>query len=120
VAVAGLVAGDELVEVRARRPPRLEGEVLVGAEVVQGSRPFAPRIPDNRQVDRRDERRAGMSRVGTADDGSFDREFWGRVPPAERLALVWDMALESLEWRGQSASQSRLQRSVCRVERGAR
>jgi hypothetical protein len=63
-----------------------------------------------------------MSRVGTvqAEDGSFDREFWARIPPAERLVLVWDMALESLEWRGQSASQSRLQRSVCRVERGQR
>jgi len=63
-----------------------------------------------------------MSRVGTVHDadGSFDREFWARIPPAERLSLVWDMALEALEWRGQSADQSRLQRSVCRLERGKR
>jgi len=61
-----------------------------------------------------------MSRVGTlhGDDGTFDREFWGRITPAERLALVWDMALEAQEWRGQGAGQSRLQRSVCRLERG--
>jgi hypothetical protein len=61
-----------------------------------------------------------MSRVVTlhGDDGAFDREFWGGIPPAERLALVWDMALEAQEWRGERAGQSRLQRSVCRVERG--
>jgi hypothetical protein len=52
------------------------------------------------------------------DDGEFDRELWSRIPPAERLALVWDMALESLEWRGERARYSRLQKSVCRVERG--
>jgi hypothetical protein len=63
-----------------------------------------------------------MTRVGTVHggDGSFDREFWASVPPAERLALVWDMALEAIEWRGQGAGQSRLQRSVCCLERGRR
>jgi hypothetical protein len=71
-------------------------------------------------MDRRQQRSAGVSRVGTlhGDDGSFDRDFWARIPPAERLALVWDMALEAQEWRGQGAGQSRLQRSVCRLERG--
>ena len=61
-----------------------------------------------------------MSRIATlhGDDGAFDREFWATVPPAERLALVWDMVLEAQEWRGESAGQSRLQRSVCRIERG--
>ena len=61
-----------------------------------------------------------MSRVVTlhGDDGAFDRKFWGGIPPAERLALVWDMALEAQEWRGEGASQSGLQRSVCRLERG--
>ena len=73
-------------------------------------------------MDRREERRAGMSRLGIVrdEDGSFDREFWARVPPAERLALVWDMALEAQEWRGEGGGQSRLQRSVCRLERGGR
>jgi len=54
------------------------------------------------------------------DDGAFDRDFWSRIPAAERLALVWDMALDALEWRGERGGQSRLQRSVCRVERGRR
>jgi hypothetical protein len=60
-----------------------------------------------------------MSRVGTlhGDDGSFDREFWTHVAPAKRLALVWDVALDALEWRGQGAGGSRLQGSVCRLER---
>jgi hypothetical protein len=73
-------------------------------------------------MDRREQRSAGMSRVGTVhgDNGSFDREFWARIPPAERMALVWDMALEALEWRGQGGCQSGLQRSVCRLERGRR
>jgi hypothetical protein len=73
-------------------------------------------------MDRREQRAAGMSRVATVhdDDGSFDRQFWARIPAAERLALVWDMALESLEWRRQSAGEHRLQRSVCRLERGRR
>ena len=64
-------------------------------------------------MDRREERRAGMSRLGTLqdEDGSFDREFWARILPAERLALVWDMALEAQEWRREGAGQSRLQRS---------
>jgi hypothetical protein len=71
-------------------------------------------------MNRRQERGTGTSRVVTlhGDDGSFDREFWARIPPAERLALVWDMALDAQEWRGQSAGQSRLQRRVCRLERG--
>jgi hypothetical protein len=73
-------------------------------------------------MDRREQRSLGMSRVGTlhGDDGSFDRQFWARVAPAERLALVWDMALEAQHWRGQGGDQSRLQRSVCRLERGGR
>ena len=52
------------------------------------------------------------------DDGSFDREFWSRVPAAERMQMAWGMALESLQWRGDRARQPRLQRSVCRIQRG--
>lgn len=51
------------------------------------------------------------------DDGSFDRAFWKNIPPAERLAMVWDMVLEFQEWRKSDGDQSRLQRSVCRIER---
>jgi hypothetical protein len=70
-------------------------------------------------MDRREERQAGTSRlVGLHDDdGSFDRAFWSNVPPEERLALVWDLAVEYMEWRGDPGAQQGLQRSVCRVER---
>ena len=70
-------------------------------------------------MNRREQRNKGMMRVVGLhdDDGAFDREFWKRVPPAERLELVWGMTLEFLEWRGLNGGQSRLQRSVCRVER---
>jgi len=69
-------------------------------------------------MDRRQERGRGMMRaVGLHDDdGSFDRDFWASVPSEQRLELVWDMVLEFREWAS-DGSQSRLQRSVCRVER---
>ena len=52
------------------------------------------------------------------DDGSFDREFWRQIPPADRMAMVWDMVLEVLEWQGKlDGGEPRLQRSVCRLER---
>jgi hypothetical protein len=51
------------------------------------------------------------------DDGAFDRAFWARVPPSERLEMTWELALEYLAWRSPDAGESRLQRSVCRVER---
>ena len=71
-------------------------------------------------MSRREERQRGSARLVPlhADDGSFDREFWATVPPAARLELVWDMVLEFLSWRGLDGDQSRLQRSVCRIERG--
>src|SRR3990167_5885486 len=43
VPVLRVVAGDELVEVRARHAPRLEGEVLVRAQVVDPELP-RPRL----------------------------------------------------------------------------
>jgi hypothetical protein len=73
-------------------------------------------------MDRREERRLGVSRVTRQgqDDGSFDRVFWRAIPPAQRLEMVWDMVLESLAWRGDDGGEPRLQRSVCRVERRGR
>jgi uncharacterized protein with von Willebrand factor type A (vWA) domain len=72
-------------------------------------------------MDRREEREAGVSRVIKLhdDDGSFDAAFWARFTPAQRVELVWDMALEAQELRGKGGSQSRLQRSVCRLERSS-
>lgn len=69
-------------------------------------------------MSRRDERKRGTARLIRLreDDGAFDREFWATVPPPTRLELVWDMALEYLSWRGLDGDQSRLQRSICRIE----
>jgi hypothetical protein len=64
-------------------------------------------------------RRLGTSRVVGIhdDDGAFDRTFWSADPPHQRLEILWDMTLEYLALQGQRGDQSRLQRSVCRVER---
>jgi hypothetical protein len=73
-------------------------------------------------MDRREERRRGTARVVGLhdDDGSFDSQFWRGIPPAERLALVWSLVLEAGQWKGELGGQPRLQRSVCRIERGRR
>jgi hypothetical protein len=55
--------------------------------------------------------------LGDPEAERFDREFWARVEPADRLALVWEMTLDYLAWRDPDAPEPRLQRSVCRVER---
>lgn len=72
-------------------------------------------------VSRAEERRQGRVRlIGLGeDDGAFDREFWRAVPPARRLEQVWEMVEQYQAWRG-DARQSRLQRSVLRVERRGR
>lgn len=54
---------------------------------------------------------------GSPSEAEFDREFWARVEPADRLAMVWELTLEYLAWRQPDAPEPRLQRSVCRVER---
>ena len=70
-------------------------------------------------MSRRDERMAGSARLlRQPDDGSFDREFWRSIPPHRRVELMWDMVLEAGAWRGVTDGEPRLQRSVCRVERG--
>ena len=69
--------------------------------------------------ERRAERLRGMSRVlREPDDGSFDRAFWRTIAPADRFALVWDMVLEARVLKGSPDGEPRLQRSVCRVQRG--
>jgi hypothetical protein len=54
------------------------------------------------------------------NDGQFDREFWQSVPRGERVAALWQMVQDWAEWRGVPTDELRLQRSVCRVERGRR
>lgn len=75
--------------------------------------------------ERRQKAMTRLSRIED-DDGSFDREFWARIDPSERMALVWATVLEMEALRdpardrsGERVSdQPRLQRSVCRVIRG--
>ena len=69
--------------------------------------------------ERREERMRGTSRLIRLheDEGAFDRAFWRSIPPARRLEMVWDMVVESVAWRGSDGSQSRLQRSIFRIER---
>jgi hypothetical protein len=57
-------------------------------------------------------------RKGTlADNDRMSAEFWAKVPPHKRLALVWDMVLEFRAWRTPDAGELRFQRSVLRIER---
>lgn len=71
-------------------------------------------------VDRRDERLQGTSRLIRLheDDGAFDRAFWAAMSPAERVEAAWDMVVEYLAWKTPDVGEPRLQRSVCRLERG--
>lgn len=73
-------------------------------------------MPDGSQI----RNRVVMARVlrpGEQDDGSFDLEFWRRVGAEGRFAAAWDMVSEAAAMRGEDARQSRLQRSLLRVER---
>ena len=51
------------------------------------------------------------------DERAADREFWQRMTPDERVAVLWDMVLEARAWQGGHGDQPRLQRSVVRVQR---
>jgi hypothetical protein len=55
-----------------------------------------------------------------AGDASFDREFWGAIPPGSRVAALWEMVEEWADWRGIDRDELRLQRSAGRVERHGR
>lgn len=71
-------------------------------------------------MDRREERQRGTARlVGLhEDDGSFDRDFWAAIEPSKRVEAVWDMVLDYLAWKTPDVGEPRLQRHVCRLERG--
>jgi hypothetical protein len=73
-------------------------------------------------MDRKEARRAARVEVRPLhdNDGAFDRAFWRDISPSDKLAMTWEMTLEYLAWRQPDALQSRLQRSVCRVEQRRR
>jgi hypothetical protein len=45
---------------------------------------------------------------------------WAVYSMEERIAAVWEITLASLAWGSSDASEPRLQRSVCRIERRGR
>jgi hypothetical protein len=51
------------------------------------------------------------------EDDGVDEDSWAGTTIDERIAAVWELTLECLAWRGADASEPRLQRSVCRIER---
>jgi hypothetical protein len=51
------------------------------------------------------------------EERGADVEFWKRMTPDERVAVLWDMALEAETLRTGRADQPRLQRSVFRIQR---
>jgi hypothetical protein len=57
-----------------------------------------------------------LTRQG-AEEREFDDRFWRELGPVKRLEAVWDMVLEAAVWKGEDLGQSRLQRSLLRVER---
>jgi hypothetical protein len=63
---------------------------------------------------------ARVLRDGAKDDGAFDLEFWRRIGAEGIFSAAWEMVSEARAIRGQDAGESRLQRSVVRVERGRR
>ena len=52
------------------------------------------------------------------DDGALDRDQWRGSTMAERIAAVWELTLEGFAWTHPDADEPRLQRSVCRIQRG--
>jgi len=60
-----------------------------------------------------------MTRLGRwkDTDRQFDLEFWRRLGSQARFAASWEMVKEYMALRGIHGRQSRLQRSVERIER---
>jgi hypothetical protein len=54
------------------------------------------------------------------DDGSFDREFWDRYTPSERMMLMWTMVVEEHAARRRDPAELRFQRSVAGIQRRRR
>jgi hypothetical protein len=59
---------------------------------------------------------ARLVRRGTAES-EFEREFWNRLTPEERVECLWDMVLEARELNGLHGDEPGLQKSVVRLVR---
>ena len=64
---------------------------------------------------------AGKAHRGSAEEKQFNIDFWRKISPGEKMAAAWDMVAEIAWFKGQPhGSESRLQRSVERLERRRR
>lgn len=55
---------------------------------------------------------------GSPEEKRFNIDFWRKVSPGDKLVAAWEMVGEIAWFKGQShGSESRLQRSIERVER---
>ena len=105
-------------EIEERRPsPMLDA---VDASRWRYGRPAARYNGPSMTADER--RRRATTRVIRLheDQSAFDREFWQAMSPDARLEALWDLTLDFLTLSGEGGDQPRLQRSVCRIERGGR
>ncbi len=60
-----------------------------------------------------------MERKGRIEDldRSFDIEYWQRLGPEAIFSAAWHMVVQAWEWKGRSADELRLQRTIERIER---
>jgi len=54
------------------------------------------------------------------DQGAIDRAYWESLSVSERLAFVWPLTRQQLEFAGYRGDQFRLRRSVTSIQRRGR
>jgi|GEM_PF-3113942 len=73
-------------------------------------------MPDNRR-----QMIAHKTSRGSPEEKQFNIDFWRKLPAGEKLIAAWEMVGEIAWFKGQThGDESRLQRSVERVERRRR
>jgi hypothetical protein len=55
-----------------------------------------------------------------SEEARANDEYWRSMTPADRLALMWQLALDAWAFTGQSSAESRLPRHIVRVHRAPR
>ena len=67
-------------------------------------------------MDSRAELTARVFRSAEAAQQAED-EYWAAFTPAQRVAMMWQLALDAWAFRGERSAESRLPRSVVRIHR---